>query len=166
MMTRQKMWLFLIAAGMCAHALLMGRALESFFGIVALGWAWIAWAALRNRLADAEAMALSMTVILFASSIAFLLVSSDTANVVAHLSLALTPAAVGFACVAMLIRHMRRPRLDDPLVNWSTAVAMAAAARIGKRSRAMPGPVAVANDSPRLAPIANDPAAEPGSRVA
>jgi hypothetical protein len=165
-MTRQQLWLFLIAAGMCVHALVMGRALESIFGIVAFAWGWMAWAALYNRLADAEAMAVSMTVILFASALAFIATSSDTSNVTAHLSLALIPAVVGFACVAFFIRHMRQPPVEESLIDWSTAVAMAAAAKIRKGAKAVPQPITVDAGGLQFDRGANDHTADADGRAA
>lgn len=155
-MTRQRWGLLAIAVGMSLHALLMGRLLESPFGIVAFAWGYIAWATLRNRLADAEAMAISMAAILFASSIAFGALSGDHASVVAHLSLALAPAAVAFACVTLYIAHIRRPRVDEPLLDWTSAVAMAAAAKIGKRTVMMPPTIVVGEGAPQLSAEAND----------
>ena len=155
-MTRQRLGLFTIAVGMSLHALLMGRLLESFFGIAAFAWGFIAWASFRNRLDDAQAIAISMTAILFAAALAFGAASGDHASVVAHLSLALAPAAVGFACVVLYIAHIRRPRVDEPLTDWTSAVAMAAAAKIGKRTVAMPPPIVVGEGGPQLTAEGND----------
>ena len=129
-MTRQRWALWLVAVGMCLYALVAGRLLESPFGIVAFAWGFIAWASFRNRLADAQAMAISMTVILFAAALAYGAASGDHASLVAHLSLALAPAAVAFACVTFYISHIRRPRVEEPLLDWSSAVAQAAVAKM------------------------------------
>lgn len=141
---------------MCLYALLMGRLLESPFGIVAFAWAFIAWAAFRNHLADAQAMAISMTVILFAAALALGAVSSDHAIVVAHLSLALAPAAVAFSCVTFYVAHIRRPRGDEPLVDWTSAVATAAAAKVGRRSAPMPPTIVVGQNGPQIQAGSND----------
>lgn len=155
-MTRHRWGLFVIAVGMCAHALLMGRLLESPFGIVSFAWAFIAWAAFRNRLADAEAMSISMTAILFIAALAFGAASRDHASVVAHLSLALAPAAVAFACVTFYIAHIRRPRVDEPVLDWASAIARAAVVKMGKRDAVMPPPIVIGEGSPAFPTHLND----------
>lgn len=140
-MNQQRFWVAFIAVGMCVHALIVGRQLESIFGIAAFAWGWITWTAIFNRLADAQTMAFTMTAILIASSVALVVASNDTSTVIAYLSLALVPAIVAFVCVSYLIWDLQRPRHDDPVADWATAIA--AATPVGKVNARSPAPITV-----------------------
>lgn len=107
-MTRQHWVLIAISLAMCVHALWAGDFLRSPFALVAIAWLWIGGATVLDRLEAAHEMAIAMSVLLLAASIGLGIAGSREANILAHLSLALVPAVVAFACVAVYVPHLRQ----------------------------------------------------------
>jgi hypothetical protein len=105
---RRGLILFLFASVMAAHALVIGRYLESSFFLTAFSWGWVGFAALVQRLDAARTMGMTMIVILIALPV--LLVLGDSPHgqweFMPLYSLALFPSLVSWGCLLVLIRFI------------------------------------------------------------
>lgn len=99
--------LFWIAAGLAAHAFIVGRQLESAFFIMMFFWGFIAVSALRGSLEIAQAMAVVMIVVLGVMAAAPVLGHAAPPSL-AYTTFALYPALVSWISVFFYIRYLRR----------------------------------------------------------
>jgi Ca2+/Na+ antiporter len=100
--------LFLIAIGMAAHSLVVGRLLGSSFFMLAFFWGWVAAAAWRGRLESAQSMAIVMIVLLATAALAMAFLERNIARDFAYYTFALYPAVVSWVCALIYIRHLQR----------------------------------------------------------
>lgn len=103
---RSRSWtLVMIALGMTAYSLLVGRHLGSSFFLSALSWGWVAVCGIRGRLEAARDMALVMSA-LMVCAIALLLWAGDARSAGNLLSLGVVPSLVIWGCVILYVRHL------------------------------------------------------------
>ncbi len=102
-----------VSAAMAVHAAVVGRYLESVFFIIAFCWAWVGVTAFRDRLQSAQSMTLTMMAMLLLIVLPVALLRLDAENLVAHLSLAIVPGIVSWACMFLYVRHVSEQDLDD-----------------------------------------------------
>lgn len=96
------------------HALAVSRFLaSSLFLIIAFCWLWVAAAALRGRLEDVKAMALTAATMLAVAAAAVNLASLQSVDSKAFLMLGLFPALTGWISVYIYVRHLQRPRDEE-----------------------------------------------------
>lgn len=96
------------------HALAVSRFLaSSVFLIIAFCWLWVAAAALRGRLEDVNAMALTASSMLAVAAAAVSMASFPAVDRKAFLMLGLFPALTGWISVYIYARHLQRPRDED-----------------------------------------------------
>jgi hypothetical protein len=103
----------LVSAAMAVHAAVVGRYLESVFFIIAFCWAWVGVTAFRDRLQSAQSMTLTMVALLVLIVLPVALLRLDAESLVAHLSLAIIPGIVSWACMFLYIRHVSEQDLND-----------------------------------------------------
>jgi hypothetical protein len=129
-------------------------------------WLWIAGAAASNHLEAAGVMAIVMSVLLLTTSIGLVVMDPGGENTLAHMSLALVPAVVAFACVALYVRHLRQQTAVEYPLDWVGIIRKGAATPLRKSSaEASPLVAGTSGDGPRLPVGANDhemPAASDG----
>jgi hypothetical protein len=103
-----KRYLFLIALSLCmaAHAVIIGRYLESVFFLTAFSWSWVGVTALRGNLAAARAMALTMIGLVLVASALLLSLGTQQNGLVATFSLAIIPGVVAWISVLFYISHL------------------------------------------------------------
>ena len=99
--------LFWIAAGLAAHAFVVGRQLESSFFMMMFFWGFVAISALRGSLEIAQSMAVVMVVVLGGVAVAPML-GGTTPPSLAYTTFALYPAIVSWVSVFFYIRYLRR----------------------------------------------------------
>lgn len=99
--------LFWIAAGLSAHAVLVGRQLESTFFVMLFFWGFVAFSALRGRLEAAQTMAVVMVMLLGAVTAATVLGHTPDTSL-AYTTFALYPALVSWISVLFYIRYLRQ----------------------------------------------------------
>lgn len=109
----------LTSLAMALHAALVGRYLESVFFIVAFCWAWVAVTALRDRLQSAQSMVLTMMGLLLCLVLPIAIARLSSTTLAAHLSLAIVPGIVSWACMFIYIRHVRQQDENDTEGNMS-----------------------------------------------
>ena len=105
--------LFWIAAGLSAHALLVGRQLESSFFVMLFFWGFVAFSALRGRLEAAQSMAVTMVVLLGALAVVTLAGHAEAPSL-AYATFALYPALVSWISVFCYIRYLRQRDGTEP----------------------------------------------------
>jgi len=98
--------LFWIAAGLSAHAVLVGRQLESSFFVMLFFWGFVAFSALRGSLETAQSMAVAMVLLLGALAAATLAGHTEKPSL-AYTAFALYPALVSWISVFFYIRYLR-----------------------------------------------------------
>ena len=107
-MLRTRCWgLFWIAAGLSVHAALVGRQLESSFGIMLFFWGFVAFCALRGTLEAAQTMAVVM-VLLLGGVVAATALGTLPSPSLAYNTMALYPALVSWISVLFYIRYLRQ----------------------------------------------------------
>lgn len=99
--------LFWIAAGLAAHAFVVGRQLESSFFMMMFFWGFVAFSALRGSLEVAQSMAVVMVVVLLGVAAAPLLGHAAPPSL-AYTTFALYPALVSWVSIFFYIRYLRR----------------------------------------------------------
>lgn len=117
-MMNQRYWvLFWVALAMAAHSAIVGRWLGSSFFMLLFFWGWVAAAAYKGHLESARSMAITMIIILLATSLALALRPAEFANELAYYTFALYPALVSWICVFFYVRHLLRKQgaAVDPL---------------------------------------------------
>ena len=105
--------LFWIAAGLSAHAALVGGQLESSFFVMLFFWGFVACSALRGRLEAAQSMAVVM-VLALGGLAAATLAGHAAAPSRAYKAFALYPALVSWISVFFYIRHLRHRDGSEP----------------------------------------------------
>lgn len=95
----------LMSVAMALHAVAAGRYLESLFFLVAFCWAWVAVTALRGSLQSAQSMVLTMLGLLILIVLPVSALRLTHHSLVAHMSLAIVPGIVSWACMFLYIRH-------------------------------------------------------------
>ena len=107
-MANKRYWaLFLLAAGLGIHALVVGQMLASMFFVMIFFWGWVAVCALRGELELAQAMVITMCILLFATVTMIIAYPHYFEHELAYYSLALYPAMVSWTSVYFYIRHLR-----------------------------------------------------------
>jgi hypothetical protein len=93
---------------MAAHALVVGRYLESTFFLAAFPWGWVALTALLDRLDMARAMGITMTGLLLLTSAILLLniTPFSQGDLVPLYSLGLFPSLIIWVCLPVFIRYL------------------------------------------------------------
>ena len=99
--------LFWIAAGLSAHAFVVGRQLESSFFMMMFFWGFVAFSALRGSLEIAQSMAVVMVVVLIGMA-ALPVLGGTSPPSLAYTTFALYPALVSWISVFFYIRYLRR----------------------------------------------------------
>ena len=107
-MVRKRYWvLFCLAACLGLHALVVGKILGSTFFVMVFFWGWVAVYALRGQLDVAQAMVITMCVLLFATVGLVIAYPHYFQNEFGYYSLALYPAMVSWTSTYFYIRHLR-----------------------------------------------------------
>ena len=108
MMQGTRYWgLFWIAAGLSAHAFVVGRQLESSFFMMMFFWGFVAISALRGSLEIAQSMAVVMVAVLVGMA-AVPMLGGTAPPSLAYTTFALYPALVSWISVFFYIRYLRR----------------------------------------------------------
>lgn len=97
----------LMSAAMALHAAIAGRYLESVFFLIAFCWAWVAVTALRDRLQSAQSMVLTMLGLLVLIVLPVTVLRLSGQSLVAHMSLAVMPSIIAWACMLLYLRHVK-----------------------------------------------------------
>lgn len=98
--------LFWVAAGLSAHAVIVGRQLESSFFLMFFFWGFVAMSALRGALEAAQSMAIVM-VLLWGGVAAVTYFGHGPAPDLAYTTFALYPSLVCWVSVLLYIRYLR-----------------------------------------------------------
>lgn len=107
-MAPKRYWaLFWLAAGLGVHAFVVGNLLGSMFFVMVFFWGWVAVHALRGELDVAQAMVITMCLVLFATAGLLIAYPQYFEHELAYYSLALYPAMVSWTSVYFYIRHLR-----------------------------------------------------------
>lgn len=113
--------LFVVAAVMVAHAVVVGIRLPSAFFIFAFCWGWVAVTILFDRLDAAAAMTATMTGLLLVLPAAVQMTPLGQGEVRAFYSLAWFPALIAAAAVWAYVHHIQR-RASLPNVSFDAVI--------------------------------------------
>lgn len=105
--------LFWIAAGLSAHAAIVGGQLESNFFLMLFFWGFVAMMALRGSLELAQSMAVLMIMLLAVICGAALFGAAPRSDL-AYTTFALYPSLVSWISVLIYIRFLRRREAAAP----------------------------------------------------
>ena len=111
--------LFWIAAGLSAHAVIVGRQLESSFFLMFFFWGFVAMSALRGALEAAQSMAIAM-VLLWVGVAAVTYFGHAPVPDLAYTTFALYPALVSWISVFFYIRYLRHRDIGEQPERQST----------------------------------------------
>lgn len=107
-MVRRRYWtLFWLAVCLGLHALVVGKLLGSIFFVMVFFWGWVAVHALRGQLDAAQAMVITMCVLLFGTAGLMIAYPQYFEHELAYYTFALYPAMVSWTCTYFYIRHLR-----------------------------------------------------------
>lgn len=115
METKRYWGLFWIAVVLALHAFAVGKVLGSCFFVMMFFWGWVAVHALRGTLESAQAMVITMCVMLFGTVALIVARPHYFEHDFAYYSLALYPAMVSWISAYFYIRHLKAKRRLGPV---------------------------------------------------
>lgn len=107
-MTGKRYWgLFWVATVLALHAFAIGKVLGSTFFVMMFFWGWVAVHALRGTLDAAQAMVITMCLLVFGTVASIIAYPQYFEHDFGYYSLALYPAIVSWVSVYFYIRHLK-----------------------------------------------------------